>query len=151
MQPHPRGSSTESTRILDSTLLRWQTKTCSRLESLTKCFLSRWVSFLWRDIISSTLSFYWNHSSTLSQTLTTLKVAPKGEPTYVVGRCPTLHTNVAAKASTFPATPTEISLLFSKLIFNLDMTSNYIKDKLIYSKNYWLMSQKIKVSSTNKR
>ena len=132
MRPHPRGSSIESTQILDSTLLRWQTMTCSRLVSLTPS------GFIGTILPPYSHPHYFESSS-------------QRQPTYVVGKCPTLHPNVEVKASTFSTAPIEINSLFSKLFLNLDTTSNRIKDKLKYSKNSWPVSQKIQVSSTNKR
>ena len=109
MRPHPRGSSIESTQILDSTLLRWQTVTCSRLVSLTPS------GFIGTILPPYSHPHYFESSS-------------QRQPTYVVGKCPTLHPNVEVKASTFSTAPTEINSLFSKLFLNLDTTSNHIKD-----------------------
>ena len=71
------------------------------------------------------LSFPWSEPllKSLIYLLDDLNQAPSNKPKYVEGRRPTMQLQKVANISILPATPTEMSSLFSKLIFKPDESS----------------------------
>ena len=110
--------------------------------------LHEFAFHLLKYTLSSTLQAF---SGIFLSSLPKQKGAPNGRLKQLVGRTSTFQPKTLTRSSIFETSPLEITSLFSKLIFSLDIASNHIKTQFRYSMFSLLASQRMRVSFANNK